>query len=179
MKCASVMLGVLALVCALYGQAFRGTVLGTVTDPSGATVSGARITVRSVDTGLERSTQTSPDGSYVIPELPIGIYAVTISQTGFQEVVVRNVEVNVAGERRVDAQLKPGKVSERIDVSGEALPQIETTSTDLGGILTSRETQDIAINGRDYTKLIYLNPGVAGSPDQITDSPGSFGVFFR
>ena len=64
-----------------------------------------------------------------------------------------------------------------VEVSGGDLPQIETTSNELGGVLTSKRCQDLPINGRDYTKLIFLNPGVAGSPDQITDSPGSFGEF--
>jgi len=161
----------------LTAQTFRGTILGTVTDTSGAVVYGAKVTVRNIHTGLQRTTLTSADGSFAIPELPIGTYEVTISQTGFQASVVRNVEVNVAGERRVDVTLKPGQVTERVEVSGETLPQIETTTTDLGGILTSQAVKDLPINGRDYTKLIFLNPGVAGSPDQITDSPGSFGEF--
>jgi hypothetical protein len=112
-----------------------------------------------------------------VTELPIGTYTVTISQSGFQTSVTSDVVVNVAGERRVDAALKPGQVSELVEVSGEELPQVETTTNEMGGVLTSQTIQDIPVNGRDYTKLIYLNPGVAGSPDQISDSPGSFGEF--
>src|SRR5208337_2050403 len=133
--------------------------------------------VRNVNTGLERTTQTSSDGSYAVPELPIGTYTVNITQTGFQTSVTSNVAVDVATERRVDAALKPGQVTERVEVSGEALPQVETTTNELGGTLTEQAMQNIPVNGRDYTKLIYLNPGVAGSPDQISDSPGSFGSF--
>jgi hypothetical protein len=161
----------------LVAQTFRGTILGTVTDPSGAMVSGAKVTVRNVNTGLERSTQTSADGSYSVPELPIGTYTVTISQSGFQTSVTSSVPVDVAAERRVDAQLKPGQVSQTVEVSGEALPLVETTMNTLGGVLTQETVKDLPINGRDYTKLIFLNPGVAGSPDQISDSPGSFGEF--
>jgi hypothetical protein len=162
---------------AMVAQTFRGTILGTVTDVTGASVAGAKVTVRNANTGLERITQTSADGSYTVPELPIGTYTVTISQTGFQTSVTNNVAVDVATERRVDAALKPGQVTEKVEVSGEALPQVETTTNDLGGVLTTERVADLPINGRDYTKLIYLNPGVAGSPDQITDSPGSFGEF--
>src|SRR5205823_526733 len=108
---------------------------------------------------------------------PIGTYSVTVSQSGFQTAVTTGVIVDVAGERRVDVSLKPGQVSERVEVSGEALPQVETTTNDLGGVLTSQTVENLPINGRDYAKLIYLNPGVAGSPDQISDSPGSFGEF--
>ncbi len=164
-------------VATLVAQTFRGTILGTVTDASGALVAGATVKVRNVGTGQERTTTTSADGSYAIPELPIGTYAVTISQSGFQTSVANNVEVNVATERRVDAQLKAGEVAVKVEVAGDLLPQVETTSAELGGTLTSDTIANIPVNGRDYTKLIYLNPGVAGSPDQISDSPGSFGTF--
>ncbi len=157
-------------------QTFRGTILGTVTDPSGAVVSGATVKVKNVDTGLERATQTTPDGSYSVPELPVGNYDVTVSQSGFETTLNKGIAVNVAAQSRVDVVLKPGQVNEQVEVTGE-LAQVDTTSNDLGGILTSKTIESIPVNGRDYTKLIYLNPGVAGSPDQITDSPGSFGVF--
>src|SRR5271157_4598608 len=168
---------VLLSTALLVGQTFRGTILGSVTDPSGAFVAGATVKVRNLATGLERTTVTSGDGSYTVSELPIGTYSVTVTQTGFQTAVTNNVEVNVATDRRVDTQLKTGQVTQTVEVSGGDLAQIETQSNELGGVLTSRGVEDMPINGRDYTKLIFLNPGVAGSPDQITDSPGSFGEF--
>jgi hypothetical protein len=161
----------------LAAQTFRGTILGAVTDTSGAVVSGAKIGVKNENTGQERSTQTSADGSYSVPELPLGTYTVTISQAGFQTFVTSKVVVDVATERRVDAQLKTGKVSEVVEVSGEELSQLNTTSAELGGTLITETIANLPVNGRDYTKLIYLNPGVSGSPDQISDSPGSFGTF--
>src|SRR5579859_5674808 len=167
----------LPLAISAKAQTFRGSILGTVTDSTGLPLTGATVAVKNKDTGLERTTQTSEDGSYAVTELPIGTYAVTISQSGFQTSVTSDVVVNVAGERRVDVTLKSGQVSERIEVSGAELPQVETTTNELGGVLTSQTVQDIPVNGRDYTKLIYLNPGVAGSPDMISDSPGSFGEF--
>ncbi len=167
------------LLCAtsLLAQTFRGTILGTVTDPQGAVISGAKVTVRNVNTGLERTTQTSSDGSYSVPELPTGTYTVTINQSGFQTSYVTDIAVDVAAEKRVDIALKTGAVSEKVEVSGQALPMVETTSAELGGTLTTETIENLPVNGRDYTKLIYLNPGIAGSPDQITDSPGSYGVF--
>lgn len=161
----------------LLAQTFRGTILGTVTDISGAVLPNASVTVRQVATGLERATKTSADGSYAVPELPIGGYTVTISATGFQTAVTKDVVVDVATGRRVDAQLKTGEVSQIVEVSGETLPQVETTSAELGGTLIAKTIESLPVNGRDYTKLIYLNPGVSGSPDQISDSPGSFGTF--
>jgi outer membrane receptor protein involved in Fe transport len=172
-------LAALALLSAtaLVAQTFRGTILGTVTDASGAVISGASVKIHNDNTGQDRATQTSADGSYTVSELPIGTYTVTVSQSGFQTSVTSSVTVDVGVERRVDAALKPGEVSVQVQVSGESLPQIETTSNDLGGVITAKTVENLPVNGRDYTKLIYLNPGVAGSPDQISDSPGSYGEF--
>jgi hypothetical protein len=177
MKARILLVFVLLAAVTLSAQTFRGTILGTVTDPSGAVLPGAKVTVKNVGTGLERTTETSADGSYALPELPIGTYSVTITLTGFQTSVTTGVIVDVSTERRVDAALKTGQVSTKVEVSGDLLPQVETTSDDLGGVLTQETVKDLPVNGRDYTKLIFLNPGVAGSPDQISDSPGSYGEF--
>lgn len=168
---------VLLATVSLSAQTFRGTILGTVTDAQGGVLAGAKVTVKNLGTGLERNTDTSADGSYALPELPIGTYTVTISQPGFQTAVTTGVTVDVAGERRVDATLKPGQVSTKVEVSADTLPLVETTTNTLGGVLTAQTVENMPVNGRDYTKLIYLNPGVAGSPDEISDSPGSFGEF--
>jgi len=168
---------VLMAALSLSAQTFRGTILGTVTDPSGAVISGAKVTVKNSGTGLERTTETSADGSYTLPELPIGTYSVTITQSSFQTFVASGVVVDVAGERRVDAAMKTGEVATRVEVAGDLLPQVETTSAELGGTLTAETIESLPVNGRDYQKLIYLNPGIAGSPDQISDSPGSYGTF--
>ena len=160
-----------------WAQTFRGTILGTVTDTSGAAVIGATVTIHNVNTGIDRMTQTNADGSYLVPELQIGTYDVTVEMNGFQKVVTKGVVVDVASEKRIDATLKPGRVNQQIVVAGEDLPQVDTTNDTLGGTLTQENVKDLPVNGRDYTKLIYLTPGVAGSPDQISDSPGSYGTF--
>ena len=160
-----------------WAQTFRGSILGTVTDSTGAAVSNATVTIHNVATGIDRIIQTNVDGSYLVPELQIGTYTVTVELNGFQKSVTTGVTVDVASEKRIDAVLKPGAVTNTVTVAGEDLPQIDTTGDTLGGVLTQETVKDLPINGRDYTKLIYLTPGVAGSPDQITDSPGSYGVF--
>ena len=91
-----------------WAQTFRGTILGTVTDSSGAAVAGATVTIKNVDTGLVRTTVSTGDGTYSVPELPIGTYTVTIEKSGFQTAVTTGVTVDVSSERRVDAALKPG-----------------------------------------------------------------------
>jgi hypothetical protein len=174
-----VCLAVLLLLCGSMAnaQTFRGTILGTVTDSSGAAIGGATVTVKNTGTGLTRTVTTSDDGTYSVPELPIGNYSVTVEHAGFKTAVVSGLVVEVAAERRADVTLQPGELAQKIEVSGEELPQVESTNNVLGGIVESKVVTNLPVNGRDYQKLIYLVPGVAGSPDQITDSPGSYGVF--
>src|SRR5271154_1234043 len=102
---------VLLAAVSLSAQTFRGTILGTVTDPSGAVVSGAKGTVKNVGTGLERSRETSADGSYAWPEPPSGTYTVTVLLNGLQSFAASGVKVGVTSERRVDASMKTGQVS--------------------------------------------------------------------
>ena len=158
-------------------QTFRGTILGTVTDTSGAAVLNAKVTAHNVDTGVDRSTDTTADGGYLIPELAVGIYTVTVELSGFQKSVTTGVRVDIAGERRVDATLKPGQVSQQIIVEGETLPQVDATSDTLGGTIENRQIEDLPINGRDYTKLLIMVPGAVGEPNGGGDSPGSYGLF--
>jgi hypothetical protein len=160
-----------------WAQTFRGTILGTVTDSTGASIVGAKVVIRNVDTGVERTTETNDAGQYRVPELQVGTYEVTVTKGGFQRSVTKGVVLDVAAERVVDAVMKPGAVTQQVVVSGEELPEVETTNNTLGGTLTQESVRDLPINGRDFDKLLFLAPGAAGSPDQITDSPGSFGIF--
>jgi hypothetical protein len=161
----------------IHAQTFRGTILGSVTDSSGAAVPGATVTIKNLDTGLTRTVVTSDDGSYSAPELPIGNYSVTVEKPGFKTGVVSGIRVEVSSDRRADVVLQPGQIAQTVEVLGEELPMVESTSNTLGGIVESKVVTSLPVNGRDYQKLIFLVPGVTGSPDQITDSPGSFGIF--
>src|SRR5258706_8662383 len=167
----------LSFSSAANAQTFRGTILGSVTDSSGAAIAGAAVAVKNVNTGLSRTVSTSEDGTYSVPELPIGTYTVTVEKAGFKQGVVTGLQVEVSSQLRADVALQTGEVSQRIEVTGDELPQVESTSNVLGGIVESKVVTNLPINGRDYQKLIFLVPGVAGSPDQITDSPGSYGTF--
>ena len=178
MKFRLVVLCFLLTASAMFGQTFRGTILGTVTDSSGAVVGGATVKVLNTGTGQERTATTSADGSYAVAELPIGTYTVTVTQAGFKTFAATNVAVDVATERRVDVHPDDGSGVRRAWKSRAMnCPWSKPTSAELGGTLTTETIEDLPVNGRDYTKLIYLNPGVSGSPDQISDSPGSFGTF--
>ena len=160
----------------LNAQTFRGTILGTVTDSSGAAVPGASVTIKNMDTGLSRTVTTSDDGSYAAPELPIGNYSVTVEKAGFKEGVVSGVKVDVSSERRADVTLQPGELAQKVEVVGEELPMVDSTSNTLGGIIESKVVTNLPVNGRDYQKLILLVPGAASGPDAITDSAGSYGT---
>ena len=117
-------------------QTFRGTILGTVTDPNGAVVAGAKVTAKNTSTGLERSTTTDEAGNYTIPELPIGPYEVRVEQTGFAAGVVSNVTVAVASERRVDVNLSVAGQQNLVIIAPSV--QAETTTNTLGGTIDAK-----------------------------------------
>jgi len=167
----------LALCLPAGAQTFRGAIIGTVSDPSGAVIAGASVTAKNTATGLTRTTQTSTDGTYSIPELPIGNYEVTATKSGFQTAVASGVSVEVARERHVDFTLKPGNVAQRVEVTEEAGTPIETTNNNLGGSFENRDLVDLPVNGRDIDKAYLLVPGVSGDPSGAAGSPGSYGQF--
>ncbi|MEW6213042.1 MAG: TonB-dependent receptor [Acidobacteriota bacterium] len=179
LKTASVIFLTFALIAAsslpAAAQTFRGTILGTITDPQGAVVGDAKVTARNVATGIERSTVTDSEGNYTIPELPIGVYEVNIQAAGFKAAKVTDVKVEVASERRVDVEMAVGG-SDTIDIRADAV-QVESTNNTLGGTLQTKEVAELPINGRDFTKFLVLVPGATGDPSGATDSPGSFGLF--
>src|SRR5262249_34202868 len=154
---------------------FRGKILGTVTDPNGAVVSGANVTVKHTSTGLERATTTDDAGNYTVAELPIGPYEVRVEHTGFVRSVVSNVAVEVASERRVEVKLSVVGAETVVTVATNL--QVETTTNTLGGTITTKAAEDLPINGRDFTKFLVMVPGATGDPSGATDSPGSFGLF--
>lgn len=155
-------------------QSFRGKILGTVTDQTGAVVAGATVVAKNVGTGIERTTTTDADGNFSFAELPIGSYEVKITQGNFRPQTIKDVVVEVAGERRTDASLSAGTEAV-VDVA--AMEQVETTSTTLGGTIETRAVAELPVNGRDFTKFLVLVPGASGDPSGATDSPGSFGLF--
>src|ERR1700741_3083119 len=177
----ALLLGFAAILLSFAGvtsaQTFRGSILGTVTDSSGAAIAGAAVAVKNLNTGLSRTVTTSEGGTYSVPELPIGTYTVTVEKAGFKRGAVTALKVEVSTELRADVALQAGEVTQVVEVTGDELPQVESTSNVLGGIVESKVVTNLPVNGRDYQKLIFLVPGVAGSPDEISDSPGSYGTF--
>ncbi len=160
----------------LVAQTFRGGILGTVTDNSGASVADTQVTVNSVDTGLSRSVQTDAEGNYHFSELQIGNYSVTVSKAGFRTETQKGIVVAVSADSRVDFKMSPGQVKEVVEVTGE-VPLVETTSDTVGGTIEGSVAQELPVNGRDFSKLLVLVPGSTADPGNVSESPGSFGLF--
>jgi len=156
-------------------QTFRGTILGTITDPNGAVVALATVKAKNVATGIERSTVTDDFGTYSLPELQTGTYTVTVQKSGFQDATVTNALVEVSAERRVDVVMAVAGSQSTVLVAATA--QVETTNNTLGGTIGARQVADLPVNGRDFTKFLVMVPGASGDPSGATDSPGSFGLF--
>src|SRR5277367_2229940 len=122
----------------LNAQTFRGTLLGTVTDATGAVIPGAAISVKNMDTGIERTTESNSDGAFTIPELPIGRYSLAVTVTGFNPYQAEGLEVTVGSQVTLNVTLQTGAQKEEVVVSGDAL-QVETTSNTLGATLTTKD----------------------------------------
>ena len=158
-----------------YNQVVTGTILGRVTDSTGAVVPGAPVQVQSVDTGLSRTEQADADGRYLIRNLPLGSYTVTVQKAGFETAVRRGVVLTVGSEVTANMELAVGNVQEKVEVTAEDA-SIETTNATISGLVNSEQIRDLPLNGRSIDSLTVLNPGVFISK-YVTASAGlGFGV---
>jgi outer membrane receptor protein involved in Fe transport len=171
-----ILLVVMLLSVAAAGQSFRGGILGTITDKSGASVPDAKVTATETGTGLVRESTTDANGDYVFTELPLGTYSVTATKQGFRTETAINIQVAVEGPQRANLILTPGRVDEKVEVQAD-VPLVETSSNTLGGTLQAEDFRDLPVNGRDFMKMLTAVPGANADPSSVNDSPGSFGVF--
>ncbi len=163
----------LCIPCASFAQD-TGYISGTVVDKSGAAVVGAEITLTNTAGSLTRNTVSNTDGAYTIAGLPGGTYNLSVSAKGFQKYTAQNVNLNVAEKARVDVQLAVGAMSEEITVTGESVAQVETQSSDLTSIITGKQINNLELNGRNFTQLVVLAPGVV---NQSGSDEGKVGVY--
>ncbi len=147
----------------LLPQTTTGRILGTITDPSGAALPRATVTILDVQRGTTRSLFTDETGVYFAPDLIPGTYKVRAEAEGFKTVERVNLELEVAKDLRIDFTLPTGQVSETIVVNAE-VPLLDTTSATLGGTLSNRQINDLPLNGRNYENLLQLRPGVTRYP---------------
>lgn len=144
---------------ALFGQgSSSGTITGEITDPSGAPVPQALITVRNVDTNLSREMKTGQTGVYTISSLPVGTYELKATATGFQTTDVKDIKLDVNATLRVDVGLNVGQVSETISVEASA-PLLNTENSSTGQVIESKRVTELPLNGRNFQQLQLLTPG--------------------
>ncbi len=158
--------GCLAALCVLLfssssalGQAVNATLLGTVTDASGAVVAGARVTTTEMKTGVVRSITTNDSGNYEFADLPPGQYAVAVEKQGFKKAVRSGVDVVVNTDTRVNLTLEPGTINESVVVTAET-PILQTDRADVGDKIDNRQVVDLPLgNNRNFQNLLNLVPG--------------------
>ena len=146
------------------------TIVGRVSDASGAVIAGAKVAARNVDTGLERSTVTTDSGDFELPLLPItGAYALSVSREGFQTQELTGIRLQVDQRARFDVLLKVGSISDKITVE-ERTPIVNTESGSIGQVIGNKKIVDLPLNGRNFTQLAAL------LPNAITSTGGTVGA---
>ena len=159
-----------------FAQSFRGTIRGTVTDPSGAVVPATKITARNVATGESREASTSDGGVYTITELSASEYELTFEKAGFLNQVVRT-RVSTGADSIVDAALAlPGGQPTEVRVNDTA-PLVEATNSTLSQVVDRTLVQELPLNGRDFGKLVALTPGVTVEGSGVAGTEKGFGQF--
>jgi outer membrane receptor protein involved in Fe transport len=162
-----VFLGYVVLAIALfastriYAQVSGATLSGTVTDASSAAVPEARISIKNSATGVVRDVRTDSAGFYSAPNLLPGVYEVTAAAAGFSSSVQKGLTLTVGASKALDISLKVGQVSEQVEVTAAA-PTVELTSSTISGEVDSTTERELPLNGRDWTQLATLQPGVTG-----------------
>jgi hypothetical protein len=155
------------LIPVAVGQVITGDIMGTVSDPSGAAIPGATVTVTNTGTQLTRKAVTNNIGEYSFTLLPTGTYSMSVEATGFKVYHLAEVNLLSAQRARVNARLEVGNLTETVEVSA-AEPLLQTDSSSVSSTLTSESIQGIPLNGRNFIDLVTLQPGVnAGTPGSI------------
>jgi Carboxypeptidase regulatory-like domain len=160
---------------ALAGAQTNGLISGTVTDKSGAAIVGAQVIITSAGGNLTRTTETNGDGVYVASGLPSGKYTVRITAKGFQKYQAKDVVLDVAQKARLDVILSVGTITEEVIVSGENVAQVDTQSSEIGSTITGKQVQQLELNGRNFTQLVTLAPGVVNQTGQDEGTVGIAG----
>ncbi|HTW67377.1 MAG TPA: carboxypeptidase-like regulatory domain-containing protein [Bryobacteraceae bacterium] len=168
----------------LHAQA-TGSISGTVTDSSGSSVPGAKVTVTAPATGLTRSTTTNDNGEYIVPLLGVADYNVQVELQGFQNATANDIRLQVDEHRELDFKLTPASVQTSVEVSANPVA-IQTSDATLGQVITTQQVADLPLNGRDFVQLATLTPGTAqetnpnsffnGGPSSEASARGSYSL---
>lgn len=163
-----------ALMCCLFAisasaqQNVYGRIAGTVTDPSGAVISNAKVTVTNTDQHAVAGTATTDSsGNYSVTNLQVGHYTVSVEAQGFKSASISDIPLNVNDRRTENFQLSVGQSAESVNVNADAI-QVQLQSPDAAGLITGAQVRDLQLNNRNYEQLVALQPGVSyGGGDQL------------
>jgi len=143
-------------------QEFRGTLQGTVTDPSKATIVGAEVVLKNIDTAVERTSSTESEGHYVFQFLPPGNYSLSIRAPGFKTIVRESIVLSLAENVRLDVELPVGETSETVEVRGE-IAAVQAESSSLGQVLQQSTIENLPLKGHSSLFMFTLATGVVNN----------------
>jgi hypothetical protein len=178
MKLHRVMLHTALLIvapCLAVSAQDTGSITGTVKDPSGAAVANADVVVTSPEHGIDRHTTSNSSGDYNESALPGGTYDVIVTASGFKKYQAKGVKLDVAQKARVDIPLEVGAATTEVTVEGTDVAQVETQSSDLSATVNGKEISQLELNGRNFTQLVTLTPGVSNQTGQDEGTVGVYG----
>src|ERR1700678_4801423 len=153
------------------GQQITATIRGTVSDPSGAIVRAAKVTAKQIETGLTRVVITDRQGEYVLVELPIGHYQLEVQAKGFRTYVQQGISLDVNQTATVGIHLKLGAEAQQVEVSADAA-LVQSTVSSLGQTVMEREILDLPLDGRNFSQLGLLQPGVVPLTSGLLEAGG-------
>ncbi|QHN02603.1 hypothetical protein FTO74_03865 [Granulicella sp. WH15] len=167
---------VLFFSLSLFGQVSTGSLSGIVKDPTGSVLPDATVVLKNLGTGLTRTTTSKSDGSYAVPELPVGAYTVSAAHSGFNTASISGLTISVATNSTLDISLPVGSTTESVLVT-DSTQQVDTTSPSLGGFVSPQRIEDLPLNGRNFVDLAFLQPGVDLNTNKGTQG-GTVGEWF-
>ena len=155
----AVFVGIFCGVCA-FAQSTTATLSGRISDASGGVLPGVQVTVTNSATGIKRALTTDAGGKFIAAQLPPGPYEVSATMNGFETLVNKGVVLTVGQEANLELAMKVGAVSEQVTVTEDA-PLVNTTSSAVAGVVEEKRIQELPLNGRDFSQLPLIQPGVA------------------
>ena len=158
----TLMTGVSPFTTTAHAQAYNGTIVGTVTDSSGASIPNVTVTAINTGTNTKYTASTSGSGSYSIAQLPVGVYVVHAEAANFKEAVTNNVEVHGSSNAEVNVVMQVGTVSEKVMVQADTV-QVQTTSASVGEVISGTQVRELPLNGENFVGLTQLSPGVSAA----------------
>jgi hypothetical protein len=166
----AILLTLAANSVAVQAQTNFGQISGTVSDAAGAVVPGAAVTAIDSATNLSRTMTTDRNGYYVITNLPVGTYRVTVEVANFKKAIRTENELSADERMTIDFILETGQISEIVEIVSESGETVNTTSGEVGKVIDSQQVENLALNGRNYTQLMTLIPGAVITQEDALDT---------